>query len=234
MSGRPYRLPKDRLAASLGRFAVMMLAVFLTAGFIYGAGALILSEGRLLTARLPSTAYQTSSTPPATVAIVVITPTPQPTATPSPTPTPTPSPPSIVAARYRSGGRNYVGLEVRAGTEFLARFDGVVELRVYQFINGEVWIGSNVSSLPFFPYVTVISGDKRMTYRPGALGSDTEVLVRDGQRIATGQPLFRVNGEGRSSWATFYDSRVPFQVVVSLVASPSGRELDPFSYFVDQ
>src|SRR5216683_111792 len=177
MSGRAYRLPRDRLAASLSRFAVLMLAVFLTAGLIYGAGALILSEGRVLTARLPSTEDRTPSPPPATAAVVVVTPSPtlEPTASPTPTPSPAPSPPSIVATRYRSGGRNYVGLEVRAGTEVPARFDGVVELRVYQFINGVVWIGSNVSSLPFFPYVTVVSGDKRMTYRPGALGSDTEL-----------------------------------------------------------
>ena len=215
----------------MGRFAVLMLAVFLTAGLIYGVGALILSEGKVLTARLPSTEDRTPSPPPATVAIVVVTP--RPTLEPTATPSPTPSPPSIVATRYRSGGRSYVGLQGRAGTEVPARFDGVVELRIYQFINGEVWIGSNVSSLPFFPYVTVISGDKRMTYRPGALGSDTELLVRDGQLIGTGQPLFRVIGEGRSSWATFYDARVPFQVVVSLQASPSGRELDAFGYFVD-
>jgi len=209
-----------------------MLAVFLTAGLIYGAGALILSEGRVLTARLPSTEDRRPSPPPATAAIVVVTPSP--TLEPTATPSPTPSPPSIVGTRYRSGGRNYVGLEVRGGTEVPARFDGVVELRVYQFINGVVWIGSNVSSLPFFPYVTVISGDKRMTYRPGALGSDTELLVRDGQLIGTGQPLFRVIGEGRSSWATFYDARVQFQVVVSLQAMPSGRELDALSFFVDQ
>ena len=77
-----------------------------------------------------------------------------------------------------------------------------------------------------------------LVYRGDSLdhltGSDTELLVRDGQLIGTGQPLFRVIGEGRSSWATFYDARVPFQVVVSLQASPSGRELDAFGYFVDQ
>ncbi|MDP9337103.1 MAG: hypothetical protein M3Q30_27835 [Actinomycetota bacterium] len=235
MAPRPYRLPKERLTASLSRFAILMLAVFLTAGLIYGAGALILTEGRVLTARLPSTADRTSSPPRPTVAIIVVTPspTPEPTASPSPTPSPTPSPPSIIASRYRSSGRNYIGLEVAADTAFPARFDGVVELRVYQFINGEIWTGSNVASLPFFPYVTVVSGDKRMTYRPGALASATELLVRDGQRIATGQPLFRVIGDGRSSWATFYDARIPYQVVVSL-QTPSGRELDALSYFVDQ
>jgi hypothetical protein len=234
MAPRPYRLPKERLTASLGRFAILMLAVFLTAGLIYGAGALILTDGRVITARLPSTADRTASPAP-TVAIIVVTPSPtlEPTASPSPTPSPTPSPPSIIASRYRSSGRNYIGLEVAADTTFPARFDGVIELRVYQFINGQVWTGSNVASLPFFPYVTLISSDRRMTYRPGALGSDTELLVRDGQRIAEGQPLFRVIGNGRSSWATFYDARAPYQVVVSL-QTPGGRELDALSYFVDQ
>jgi hypothetical protein len=231
MSGRPNRLPKSRLSTSLGRFAVLSLATFLTAGFVYGAGAVILNG--LPAARLPSTADRAPSTPVATVEIVVVTPPPtqEPTATPSPTPNPTPA---IVATRYRSGGRNYVGLEVDPDTTFLARFDGVVEIRVYQFFSGQVWIGSNETSLPFFPYVSVISGDRRMTYRPGALGSDTEVLVRDGQRVAAGESLFRVIGDGRSSWATFYDARVPFQVVVSLQALPSGRELDAFGLFADQ
>jgi multidrug efflux pump subunit AcrA (membrane-fusion protein) len=232
MAPRPYRLPKERVTASLGRFGILMLAVFLTAGLIYGAGALILTEGRVLTARLPSTADRTPSPAP-TVAVIVVTPSPTPDPTASPTPSPTPSPPSIIASRYRSSGRNYVGLEVAADTTFPARFDGVIELRVYQFINGQVWTGSNVASLPFFPYVTVISSDRRMTYRPGALGSDTELLVRDGQHIAEGQSLFRVIGAGRSSWATFYDARAPYQVVVSLQTS-GGRELDALSYFVDQ
>jgi len=51
--------------------------------------------------------------------------------------------------------------------------------------------------------------------------------VRDGQRIGAGEPLFRQSGAGRSSWATFYDPGSPFQVVVSVQALPSGRDLDP-------
>jgi hypothetical protein len=214
--------------AELTRFILLSVAIFLTAALIYGAGAVILG-GTWPVVRLPATA---DSTPQPTASLVVATPTPEPTATPSPSPSPTPPP--IVATRYRSGGRNYVGLEVPADTTLAARFDGVVEVRVYQFINGGVWIGSNVASLPFFPYVIVTSADRRMTYRPGALGSATELLVRDGQRVTAGESLFRVIGEGRSSWATFYDARVPYQVVVSLQAMPSGRELDALGHFVDQ
>jgi hypothetical protein len=46
-----------------------------------------------------------------------------------------------------------------------------------------------------------------------------------------GGPLFRELGAGRSSWAAFYDPGIPFQVVVSVQAVPSGRDLDPLSFF---
>jgi hypothetical protein len=153
------------------------------------------------------------------------------TASPSP-PAPTPSQaPAIVATPYLSGGHTYAGLEVRTETVVTAAFDGVVEVRMYQLIDGSVRVGSNVASLPFYPYITVMSADSRMTYRPGALGSDVEVLVEDGQQIRVGGPLFRQLGAGRSSWATFYDPGIPFQVVVSVQAVPSGRDLDPLSFF---
>jgi hypothetical protein len=151
-------------------------------------------------------------------------------ATPSPTVTPSQAP-AIVAMQYLSGGHTYAGLEVRSGTVVTAALDGAVEVRTYQLIDGSVRVGSNVPSLPFYPYITVVSPDSRMTYRPGALGSDVEVLVADGQQIRVGGPLFRQLGPGRSSWATFYDPGAPFQVVVSVQAVPSGRDLDPLSFF---
>jgi len=179
--------------------------------------------------RLPVTGGDLArTTTPSTSAM----PTASPRMEPSPTPTAAPEP-RILAAPYVVGGRTYAGLEVQAGTVLAARFDGSVEVRMYQLIGGSIRIGSNVPSLPFFPYVTVVSADRRMTYRAGALGVDTEVLVRDGQLIGAGEPLFRQIGPGRSSWATFYDADSPFQVVVSLQALPSGRELDPLSYFAD-
>jgi hypothetical protein len=153
---------------------------------------------------------------------------------PSPPPLPSANPTEaspIVAASYRSGGHTYAGLEVRPGTVVTAAFDGLVEVRMYQLIDGGVRVGSNVPSLPFYPYVTVVSVDRRMTYRPGALGSDVEVLVEDGQHIPIGAPLFRQLGAGRSSWAAFYDPGSPFQVVVSVQAVPSGLDLDPLSLF---
>jgi len=151
-------------------------------------------------------------------------------ASPSPTVTASQAP-AIVAAQYLSGGHTYAGLEVRTGTVVTAALDGVVEVMMYQLIDGSVRVGSSVPSLPFYPYITVVSADSRMTYRPGALGSDVEVLVADGEQIRVGGPLFRELGAGRSSWATFYDPGIPFQVVVSVQAVPSGRDLDPLSFF---
>jgi hypothetical protein len=151
-------------------------------------------------------------------------------ASPSPTVTASQAP-AIVAAQYLSGGHTYAGLEVRTGTVVTAALDGVVEVRMYQLIDGSVRVGSSVPSLPFYPYITVVSADSRMTYRPGALGSDVEVLVVDGEQIRVGGPLFRELGAGRSSWATFYDPGIPFQVVVSVQAVPSGRDLDALSFF---
>jgi hypothetical protein len=153
-------------------------------------------------------------------------------ASPSPSPTATPTQaPAIVATPYLSGGHTYAGLEVRTGTVVTAARDGVVEVRTYQLIDGSVRVGSNVPSLPFYPYITVVSADTRVTYRTGALGFDVEVLVEDGQQIRVGGPLFRQLGAGRSSWATFYDPGAPFQVVVSVQAVPSGRDLDPLGFF---
>lgn len=173
--------------------------------------------------RLPSTA-RASAAVPATATLVVASATP--TAAPTLSPSPAPTPP-ITVSPYRSGGHSYAGIAAVPGTILLAPFDGTIEVRLYQYINGEVRVGSNVPSLPFFPYVTVVSADRRLTYRPGALAVDTEVLVRDTERVAAGAPLFRVTGPGRSSWATFYDGASRFQVVASLQALPSGLDLDP-------
>jgi hypothetical protein len=158
-------------------------------------------------------------------------------ATPAPASTPpsastTPSQaPAIVATPYLFGGHANAGLDVRIGTVVTAALDGIVEVRMYQLIDGSVRVGSNVPSVPFYPYITIVSADSRMIYRPGALGADVEVLVEDGQQIRVGGPLFRQLGAGRSSWATFYDPGIPFQVVVSVQAVPSGRDLDALSFF---
>lgn len=153
-------------------------------------------------------------------------------ASPPPSPTATAvQAPAIVATPYLSAGHAYAGLEVSIGAIVTSPVDGVIEVKTYQLIGGSVRVGSDVPSLPFYPYITVVSANSRMTYRPGALGSDVEVLVQDGQQIRVGGSLFRQLGAGRSSWATFYDPGAPFQVVVSVQAIPSGRDLDPLPFF---
>jgi len=208
------------------------------------AGATALAAGLMVAAaigtgaaevRLPSTAKVPTAVPFASASVAAISPAPTPSETPLATPLPSLEPmPAIFVSPYRSGGRSYAGIEVRPGTVFRTPLEGTVEVRLYQYINNDVRVGSNVPSLPFFPYVTVVSSDRRLTFRPGALSADTELLVRDAQRVGVGAPLFRAVGPGRSSWATFYDLAIPFQVVASLQVLPSGRELDPLiDYLAD-
>ena len=223
----------------LTHLAAVALASALTAAVLSGAGELIIF-GRApsptpavvtgpVTVVVPAAAPATEA-PPATTAA------PTPEAAPSAEvpatalPSPTVAPLSLTPFRFQ--GRSYLGIvSADAQSLFVAPFAGAVEVRLYQFIEGDVRVGSNVPSLPFFPYVSVIAKDRRITYRPGAVGAVTELLVRDGARVAAGDPLFRVEGEGRSSWATFYDARAPYQVVVSLQSVPGGRDLDAAAYF---
>jgi len=127
---------------------------------------------------------------------------------------------------YRNGGRRYTGVSADAGTTVLAPRAATVQVRTYQLLDGDVRIGTSVPSLPFFSYVVLTTANGKLTYRPGALRSDTELLVEDGDEVAEGTPLFKVVGTGASSWATFYDSSVSYNVVVSLVAIPTGVDLD--------
>ena len=137
----------------------------------------------------------------------------------------------MTAAAYTSSGKRYAALTAPVGYVFLAPLTGTVRVSLYQLIDGEVRIGSSVPSLPFFPYVTLESTDRRIIYRPGALNSDTELLVKNGDRAEMGTPLFKVIGEGASSWRTFYDRRVTANVIASVAALPSGSELDPVAFF---
>ena len=132
----------------------------------------------------------------------------------------------VTLEAYRNGGRRYTGVSAEVGTAILAPRAATVQVRTYQLLDGDVRIGTNVPSLPFFSYVMLTTADGKLTYRPGALRSDTELLVEDGDEVAAGTPLFRVVGTGASSWGTFYDATVTYNVVVSLVAIPGGEDLD--------
>ena len=204
-----------------GLIVLVALASAVAAGLIVAGAIRGVAEVRVPSTEKASTAVPSAR---ASAAAAASTPTATVFATPSPSVAPSPA---ISVSPYAFGGHRYAGLELRPGTTVRAPLEGTVEIRLYQYINGDVRVGSNVPSLPFFPYVTIVESDRRLTLRPGALGTDIELLVQDGQRISVGAPLFRASGPGRSSWATFYDPSIPFQVVASLQALPSGVDLDP-------
>jgi hypothetical protein len=182
----------------------------------------------------------------ATVALTTATPAPSSPSTASPSPTlvptavpaasiptqsPTATPDPLTVTAYSNSGKRYAALTVPIGYVFLAPVAGTVRVSLYQLIDGQVRIGSSVPSLPFFPYLTLESVDRRIIYRPGALNADTQLLVRDGDRPELGAPLFKVVGDGASSWRTFYDRSVTANVIASVAALPSGAELDPVAFF---
>jgi hypothetical protein len=174
-------------------------------------------------------------TPPSTLPA---SPTPAPTSvptTPAPTPASTPAPSAtpdpLTVTAYSNSGKRYAALRAPVGYVYVAPVAGTVQVRLYQLIDGEVRVGSSVPSLPFFPYITLESADRRIIFRPGALDADTELIVKDGDRVGAGAPLFKTIGEGASSWRTFYDRGVTANVIASVAALPTGAELDPVAFF---
>ena len=186
------------------------------------AASLTVLVATLTPATPPPTPQVASSTP-------AVTPTPTPTIAPTPSPASSPEPVMTVAA-YTNGGKRYAALRAPVDYVYLAPIAGTVRVQLYQFIDGEVRVGSAVSSLAFFPYVTIQSADRRIIYRPGALNSDTQMLIKDGERAEIGTPLFKTVGEGASSWRTFYDRGMTANVIVSVAALPSGAEVDPVAF----
>jgi hypothetical protein len=223
---------------ALLRIGAVGLVSSLTAVVLLGVGRLIVVGDlgvALPSFSQPSALASPSPNPTVSPAVLsdVATPYPSPTTTPAPSPTQTAAPtqPPLALTAFRFGGRSYVGVVVPdLGRSFAAPFAGTIEVRTYQLIDGEVRLGSNVPSLAFYPYVSVVAADRKITYRPGTLGSVTELLVRDGAAVAAGDPLFHLVAPGRSSWTTFYNATAPYDVVVSLQALPSGRDLDATIY----
>jgi biotin carboxyl carrier protein len=220
-SRAPHQVARAFAGLANGLIVLVALASAVAAGLIVAGAIRGVAE-----LRVPSTEKTATAVPSARASPAAIVPTPTATVVATPSPSVVPSP-AITVSAYTFGGHPYAGIEVRPGTTVRAPLEGTVEIRLYQYINSEVRVGSNVPSLPFFAYVTIVSSDRQLTFRPGALGTDIDLLVQDGQRVSVGVPLFRASGSGRSSWATFYDPSVPFQVVASLRALPSGVDLDP-------
>lgn len=149
------------------------------------------------------------------------TPEPAPTATFAtlpPSASPSPTPPPIELHPYALSGKSYTAVLAPVGNVFVAPFGARVEVTVYQLIDGEIRTGTDVAGIPSYPYIVLFTGDRTMKFRPGALGTDTEVIVQ-ASRVNAGDPLFRVIGIGATSWHDFYDATVGAQVIVSLETS---------------
>jgi hypothetical protein len=211
---------------------------FVVSQFAAGQGSLTLTMPTPAATASALVGLVTTPTPPPPTTPTTVPTSPSPAASPTdppstatPTPPPTTSPEAITVAAYTNGGRRYAALRAPVGQVYLSPIAGTVQVQLYQLIEGEVRVGSNVPSLPFFPYVTLQSADRRVIFRPGALNSDTQLLIKDGERAELGTPLFKTIGEGASSWRTFYDRGVTANVIASVAALPSGAEVDPVAFF---
>jgi hypothetical protein len=118
-----------------------------------------------------------------------------------------------------------MGVVAPVGAVFIAPFDARVELIVYQLIDGEIRTGTDIAGIPSYPYVILHTGDRIMKFRPGALETDTAIIV-SASRVSEGDPLFRVIGTGASSWHDFYDATVGAQIIASLETTTL-TDLDP-------
>jgi hypothetical protein len=205
---------RAQIALQVAIVGVVMVAA------VYG----IVTSGR---AAAPAITSPSEGPDASLIASTLRSPTPSPTASARPTPTqavvtlpptaaPTASRRPPATSAYSYGGRRYTGVVIVRGWTITAPFDGRVEYHVYQLINGEIREGTDVAGVPLYPYFIVFAPDgRKLTFRPGALSSDTEPLVRASQ-VRTDDPLFRIIGEGPSSWHDFYDETVGAQIIVSL------------------
>jgi hypothetical protein len=209
---------------------------FVISQFAAGQGSLSLSRSMAEATASSVIAVAASPTPPrpslsTPAAVPTASPSTAPTdPPPTATPSPTPRQEGLTITAYANGGKRYAALRAPIDHTYLAPIAGTIRVQLYQLIEGEVRVGSNVTSLPFFPYVTVSSADRRVIFRPGALNADTQMLIKDGERAEPGTPLFKTVGEGASSWRTFYDRGVTANVIVSVAMLPSGSELDPVAF----
>jgi hypothetical protein len=223
-------------AVGVGLGVSVLGAAFVVSQFAAGQGSGTLASPVPSASSLVLVA---ATTPPPALPTPSMAPTSSPPPTdppPTVTLTPSPTPPSeaVAIAPYTSGGRRYAALRAPVGHVYVAPIAGTVRVQMYQLIDGEVRIGSFVPSLPFFPYITVESADRRVIFRPGALNADTELLVKDREQAEPGTPLFKTVGEGASSWRTFYDRGVTANVIVSVAMLPSGAEVDPVAFFASR
>lgn len=222
------RVGVRRTAERIGFVLYVLVGVFLVGRYFIGRPE---APVTLSAASASSSAAVSASplTPSPSFSAVTATPSVAPSATRAPSPSATPDP--VVVAPYQNGGKRYAALSVPVGYTLTSPIAGTVGVVVYQFLAGEVRVGSNIPAEPFYPYLTVTGGDRRLILRPGALTQDVQLLVKTGDVVAVGSPLFRIVGGGASSWRTFYDRSVTAQVIASATALPSGAEVDPALLF---
>ena len=159
------------------------------------------------------------------------TPTPAPTAPPAPTLPPAPTPDPLVVTAYSGQELRLAALTIPANYTVTSPIAGKVSIVVYQFVDGQIRTG--VSDQPSYPYIFITSATREIKLRPGAIDKDVQLLVKDGDTVAAGAPLFRTVSTGPSSWHTFYDSAVNAQVLASVRTLPESVsiQLDPVPLF---
>jgi biotin carboxyl carrier protein len=162
--------------------------------------------------------------PSATVAAVT-------TPAPTPTPVPTTTPDPMVVTGFSGQGLRLAALTVPAGYTVTSPIAGRVSIVVYQYIDGEVRTGAETAGQPNFPYIFIRSADREVKIRPGALDRDIQMIVKDGDTVGAGTPLFKTVTTGASSWRTFYDNGILAQVVASVTQQPANVDLDPVPVF---
>lgn len=224
------------LAQSLGSAAlgVGIGVGVLVAGFWVSNLALANSTGTVSASSTATATAQRPSAPAATTAASAPTtvpstvpPTPAATATPVPTPTTDP----ITVTAYSGQGLRLAALGMPVGYTLTSPIAGTVTVVIYQFVDGEVRSGANLTDRASFPYVLIRSSDREIKLRPGALDKDVQLIVKDGDTIIAGAPVLKIIGSGPSSWATFYDKNVSAQVMASVTTQPQGTAIDPVPVF---
>jgi len=174
----------------------------------------------------PTATRSASPSPRAATPVPTVAPTATRTAPPTPQ-TATPDP--MVVTGFQGQGLRLAALAIPAGYTVTSPIAGKVKIDLYQYIDGDIRQG--VTGQPSYPYVFVTSADREIKLRPGVVDRDVQLLVKDGDTVAAGAPLFKVLTAGTSSWQTFYDRGVTAQVVVSARSLPADEQIDPVPLF---
>ena len=208
----------------------------LIAGFFVSNIALSNTPVVATTSNAPGIATQRpaspSPTPQPTTGASTSTPGPTATRTPVPsTPAPTTTPDPMVVTGFSGQGLRLAALTVPAGYTVTSPIAGRVSVVVYQFVSGEIRTGAEAAGVPNYPYIFIRSADREVKLRPGAMDRDIQLIVKDGDTVGVGTPLFKTVTTGASSWRTFYDNGILAQVVASVTQQPANVDLDPVPVF---